>query len=435
MLTAAKKRVESKPWLLIFVPIIFLAGLIFYRSVNIPFWDEWELVPIFQHIHSGHLLFSDFWQQHNEHRLFFPTILLVGLSYLTHWNLRVELFASLAVATGSFLLIKAMFSKYGINKYKNVLLLLLALIWFSPVQIENWQWGWQIEWFMNILGVCLVAFAISRARPRHLSKTNLGLITIGALLAQYSLGNGTIIWPIAVIILVYLRTEIIKTAAVALIGTISTILYYTHYSFNTGEPSKTVALHKPLQFIEYVLAYLGRTLSFLHKPALAIGAILIVSFASITCYLFIKHKEQLVKALPWIALSLYAIGSAVLTGLARLGFGVSEAYSSRYTTVSQLLLISLIILFWQNRSYVEKLIKDKRKVFMPVVTVGVASLVLIEFFWGIHASNTQYNHLKAAQQCTHKASASASCLLLIYPNAQIVRSRLDYIKSQNIGGY
>jgi len=430
------QRFKSYRGLAVILPIVLMCALVLRYSVNVPFWDEWELTPIFQHLHAGHFFFADFWQQHNEHRLLFPTLALVGLAGITHWNLQVESFASLLVATCSFLLLMKMVSgsKRIMSKRESLLLFLLALIWFSPVQMENWLWGWQLEWFMNVLGVALVAYGIFRIKVRSLSHASLGLILAGGVLAQYSLGNGTLVWPIIIAIMLYKRLKITQTLATFITGLATTFLYYFHY-VNPGEPSKTLALKEPLHFIEYFFGYLGRPLSFYHKPAMAIGLVLVAIFVSLNAYLFIRQRKAFDKNLPWLFLGLYALGSATITGVARLGFGVSEAFSSRYTTISSLLVVSVIMLCWNNRQVLGKLAGDKHKLIWPLVVLGVFGLVFIEAAWGVHAANTKHQQLLASEQCTHVAAPTPSCLLSAYPNQSIVSSRLAYIKSIHWGGY
>jgi hypothetical protein len=424
----------KKYWLVAVLPIVFLAILIYKTSVNIPFWDEWELAPIFQHLHAGHFYWGDFWRQHNEHRLLFPTLALVGLDYITRWNVQLECLASLVVAAGSFVLLKKMAVKPGTSRDETILLFLLALVWFSPVQIENWLWGWQLEWFMNIFGIMLAAFGISRIKGKQVSPGNLALILSGGVLAQYSLGSGTLVWPIVLAVLIYMRVAVKNLAIVGFTGAVTTFLYYFHYS-NDGGVSKSLAAHKPVQFSEYILGYLGRPLSFLHKPALAIGFGLLCSFIGLSVYLFVRQKALFRQSMVWIMLGLYAIGSALITGLARLGFGVNEAYSSRYTTISLLLVVSVIMLAWQSRKLLDKLAHSTYKVLAPLTVLGLLCLLIIEVGWGVHSANIQHNTLETARQCTRARVPDAACLSFIYPNPQIVAPRLQYIKSLHWAGY
>ena len=428
-------KTQKLAWLLTLLPIICLVGLLYLKTVNVPFWDEWELVPIFQHLHAGHFWWSDFWMQHNEHRLLFPNLILVGLAYVTRWNVRIESFISVLVAILSFGILLRLLVTMGHKSKQAIPLflpLLLAVIWFSPVQIENWQWGWQLEWFLNILGVTLVAYAISKLKNSSLSYKALSLILAGGILAQYSLGNGTLIWPIVVALLIYLRLPLKQILTVAVTGVVTTFLYYWHYT-NPGEPSKSLFLKQPFQFVKYFFIYLGRPLSFMHKTTALLGLLLFVSFISLSIYLLVYKRDAFKRVVPFVFLGLYALGSAFITDLARLGFGTVEAYSSRYTTISSLLLISVLVLFWASADEL-KFLKHRRYLYTTAALV-VSLLVCVNVAWGVHSASEQYQKLTTTKACTHLTQPTTSCLLTAYPNAQIVSGRLEYIKSIHWGGY
>src|SRR5439155_23565824 len=97
--------------------------------------------------------------------------------------------------------------------------------------------------------------------------------------------------------------------------------------------------------------------------------------------------------------------SAMVTGLARLGFGVFESATSRYTTISLLLLISTIVLYWQNREVVKKLLpKQAYKPISGLATVIVFVGVISNVCWGIHAFNTQHRLFTYIKTCTREPS-------------------------------
>lgn len=431
----ATKHFSKWRALIIALPIVFLVVLVWARTANVPFWDEWELVPIFQHIHSGHIYIHDFWQQHNEHRLFFPTLALVALAPLTHWNVQIECMVSIVVAICSFLLIQRAHPEKLKDPLPILLVFLLALIWFSPEQQENWLWGWQLEWFLNVFGIVLTVYGVAKLKKGLVPVKWLACIIAGGVLAQYSLGNGTIIWPLLILALLFIRVVLWQTLVVFVSGALATILYYIHYNVNAGEPSKHLALQHPVSWAKYILLYTGRPLSYLHKPALLFGFLIIISFLGLLVYLLLKRRDIFRQAIPWAVLGLYAIGSAIITGVARLGYGLSEALSSRYTTIALLLLVSLLMLLWLSREVIAEWLGKLYKPAVIVFFAGLYGLVIINGVWGIHAATQQHTLLTNIHSCTIAADPSDTCLLTTYPNATIVRPRLDYIKSLHWGGY
>src|ERR1041384_6398064 len=76
---------------LLALPAIWLGYLMFKYAVDVPFGDQWDgIAPLFAKMRSGTLGFSDFFAFHNEHRIFFPRLLIFSLAKLTNWNVRAE---------------------------------------------------------------------------------------------------------------------------------------------------------------------------------------------------------------------------------------------------------------------------------------------------------------------------------------------------------
>src|SRR3954467_8628128 len=80
------------------LPAIIALYIIWYFGVNIPFEDEWEFSSLLQASHEHHLTAAMLWEPHNEHRIFFPRLLMLGLASLSHWNLGLETFISFLLA-------------------------------------------------------------------------------------------------------------------------------------------------------------------------------------------------------------------------------------------------------------------------------------------------------------------------------------------------
>jgi hypothetical protein len=418
------------------IPIILLGVLLYVKTVNVPFWDQWELVPIIEHIRAGHFLFGDFWHQHNEHRLFFPQLIMVAAAIFSHWNTKVECLIGFVVAFCSFCL----FMSVLINRHKEItkkylfllLPLLLSIIWFSPVQVENWIWGWQIQWFLNVLGLMIVVFAIARAK-KTFTRSDLALLIAGALLSQYSLANGTLIWPLAIVALLFYKVDWKKVLTIFIFGTLSTALYFYHY-VSPPNPKSSI-FHNPFEYIHYVLIYLGRSLTFVDRLTPILGLLLLTLFAGFILGSFKYSRRRFINGLPWFVMGSYAVATALITGLGRLGFGLSEAASSRYTTISSLLLVSIIVLAWENRDIL-KVITKRTYNFTCFAAIFVGfGLCLSNAAWGVNSMNTRSQYMTDIKNCTHLADPSQICLLSTYPSITTVEPRLAYLKEIHWGGY
>lgn len=435
----ARKYIRMSFFTLAIIPAL---GLFFYlkdNSVNVPYWDQFELVPIIQHVNNNSLTFNDLWQQHNEHRIFLPRIIMLTSASITKWNVKFEVMISWIIAVGSFALLFVllrMTARMTGNIIPIWLPLLLSLIFFSILQYENWLWGWQIQWFLSVFGVFTAVYGVAKLIKSPKSIT-VGLIfaIIGGLVAQYSLGAGVLIWPITITALIYCRINWRLVLLTALVATTSTVLFYINYHDPSGSVSKLLAFQEPVNFFAYIVLYLGRPLSYVHIIALISGVSLIVAFLTAAVYLFKKYKTRFKQNIPWFMIGLYAIMSAGVTGLSRLGYGVGQSLSSRYTTISLLLLTSIIALVVLNRDILKGLLK---KLYLPIA----ASLVIIVF--GLTITNAQQasaqagvqiQHLEDIKGCTHQQTPSDLCYLSAYPDATISKDRINYLKEIHWGGY
>ena len=75
----------SNPVILLAISALLLLIYTFIFSPNIPMSDQWELVSLLKNVDL-----NDLTAQHNEHRIFFPRLIYLGLAKLSHWNLKYE---------------------------------------------------------------------------------------------------------------------------------------------------------------------------------------------------------------------------------------------------------------------------------------------------------------------------------------------------------
>ena len=143
-------------WLSAIVPLAFLLVVMAKLCVPVPFLDAWDLVPLLQKMDAGNLALSDLWTLHNEHRLFFPQIVMLGLARLTNWDIRFELATSVLLAVGIFLLMsrQVMITARGLQMQALFWAIpLIAIVVFSIAQYQSWLWGWQLQIFLSVFGV------------------------------------------------------------------------------------------------------------------------------------------------------------------------------------------------------------------------------------------------------------------------------------------
>src|SRR3954471_7571354 len=96
----ARTKTSALPRALALIPLLVLIAMCAHLYVDVPFGDQWELVPRLDHLDAGTLTFNDVWRQHNEHRPMFPILIMLGLAQFTSWNISAEIAVNVGLGLG-----------------------------------------------------------------------------------------------------------------------------------------------------------------------------------------------------------------------------------------------------------------------------------------------------------------------------------------------
>lgn len=334
-------------------PAIFTLRLVAKYGVDIPYADEWTFAPLLVKAHTNALTFSDFFAQHNEHRYVFPKLLLVAFAQLAGGNLRVQMLFSVLLcgltSWNLWLILRRTLPLITLEK-RLLLLTLLNLVLFSPVQAENWTWGFQfVLFFINFLLTTGVLVATSELSiPRKFA-----VCVVIALIGTFTFGNGFVLWvttfPLALVFQEResLKRRLIWFAAWASACVTTIVIYFIHYVRPAHHPS-IAASSNPLDYFLYVATFLGAHLSRAARTesivvALTIGILLLTIYFGAMGFAFFRGTPLLGRQLiPWLGIGGFAIASAFLAALARIGFGINQGLDSRYTTFSLCMSVGVI---------------------------------------------------------------------------------------------
>jgi hypothetical protein len=348
----------ASPWtpiLLTFLPFAFAIGFIATHAVNVPYTDQWELVPLLEKTILGRLEFQDVWVQFNEHRILFPKLLMLGLAQLTHWDVRYEIGLSCCLISGVMLLIgwQIIQTSKGLS--------LPALRWAIPIcslgvfsfsQYENFLWGWQLTLFLSLFAV-VVAIVLLGNPPFGWGKF-VGSV-LSALVGTYSFANGMLCWPIGVVLLWWLlagrKERVLATTLWSLAGLLSIGAYLWRYTSPPEHPSLLALFKKPLGFVAYFFAYCGSICAHVGEDGFVsqktwgviFGAASLLLWAWAACRIWGRFRANFKTFAPYFALSAYSLGSALMTAIGRTGFGANQSLTSRYCTLTIPFWVCLIL--------------------------------------------------------------------------------------------
>jgi hypothetical protein len=386
--------------ILAILPGLYLLHLISRYGVDVPFADEFTLAPLLSKAHAHTLTFYDLFAQHNEHRYFFPNLLFIAFAFLAKGNLVVEMFFSAALAALSAINLWIVLRRTLARPLEQslVVMLLLNLLLFSPVQAENWTWGFQFPlFFCNLLfttGLVVACSGLGLAKKFAVS-------ALIAVVATFSFGGGVLLWPLTFPVAVLaqegtgLKSRIGWLAAWISLAAAAIALYFFGYTKPPHHPG-LAASGSLLDYFLYVATFLGAHLSRATQTepifqAASIGTVLILLYLSAAFWIcrHFRDRTLLRRTIPWLALGAYPLLNACLAAIARIGFGVSQGLDSRYTSFSLYLSASVIGL-------IAILFDDFRR--RPDATPSHLALVRIEtvlltgfvissvgaYFWGIN---------------------------------------------------
>ena len=341
--------------ILALVPLGYLIWVVARYSVEVPFADQWELVPFLEKSYGGDLRFGDLWAQHNEHRIFFPRLIMLGLARLTHWRIGCELALNIVLAAVLLAILVWQFKRTAAALGASELRWALpagSLIVFSMSQFDNWLWGWQIQMLLSVLAV--TGTIVLLANETFTYRKFIGAAVLG-FVATHSFANGILIWPIGLMLLLSgpsSRATKIKTTVVwSLLAAAALVSYLAGYQKPVWHPALSVAFKRPLEYVIYVLKYLGSMCAQYGNAAALPDGVLAVVFGLTALAILVwawwslirRDRKQGIALRPYLALAAFSILSGLMTGIGRAGFGSEQAMESRYCTMTVPLWVSLVV--------------------------------------------------------------------------------------------
>ena len=412
-----------------------IAYNIYCHGITVPFWDQWGgIVPLFEKGYAGTLTFSDIWAPHNEHRMFFPLIIMLTLGFLTDWGIIYELYLNMVFAGFTMFFLYLLLRKAGGSCSSPWFTVLLSFLIFSPVQSGNWLWGWQLAIFLSVLATVVSIWSVIQW-PGQIK--GLLFAIAAAVVATYSFNTGLLTWIAVGIPMIFKREWKKYHIALWTAAFLATLFfYYYDYPKSLKNPSSLLFVIDHLyDYVLYVLAYLGSPIAFGKKEfSIAIGLFLTVVMTFCTFWIGQHKRESLGTLLPWLSLASYAVLSAAATGIGRLHYGVAQALSSRYTTISTLFLISVLVV---SVCCIDSYFKNNKHLPTKLLVIIASTLLVfsytITYYKGIKTFKHSTKRLQNAILCLENVDdASDDCLKVLHPRVGLLRTRVKNLREMGL---
>lgn len=413
------------PFILALIPLLALVRMCVLLHVDVPFYDQWELVPRLEHLNAGTLTIRDVWMQHGEHRPMFPILLMLALARLSGWNIALEIFFNLVFG----ILIFATFARYLATTWGRHggspwwLLPVASVLMFSRVQWENWTWGWQMTALMGCFAGISGLYFLATAADRQ---WRFAVALACGVWCLYSFGAGLVYWSVGPIVIVLgppapRRPRLAAWIAVAAV-TMATYFYDYH---GTGQPSPLsnfASLGAIAAYCKYALTFLGAPVAWYgQRTSEALGGAAVIAFTVLALHLRKIHEEP-VYLFP-LAVGIQTIGIAALSGLGRASMGVGQAMSSRYTTFGMPLWCALGAM--AVLAYRLEPLPSRRRALRALTATALAGVMMMAWVSGREGTRIATGRSETLRFARRGliVGKSDALMQMLYPNVAVVKER------------
>jgi len=402
----------------------------------VPLWDEWQEIDAIATAPHHQPPINWLWALHNEHRIVFYRLLLLADIHLFHGNHWIS-FWSMLIVQVLFLVSLGWTLRFAGVKGTiwRAVVGLGAFALFCPSQWENFGWAFQISFLLPGLFLMLALSALLNyersVRQLCPRLTYLGLSIVAAAAATYSNANGVVLWPLLLLVAVALvpRPEVIVSYAgfgLALIG-----LYLHNYAGPSIHSSPLDSIRHPALVLGYTAAYLGVIFPAWVKIrdvlAVSSGTFgLLIALAVAVWVLRRQQREPLHVAL--LGFIFFTASTAFITALGRIGFGLAQAFASRYQTFN--------LLFWFATASLLLLLADEidsplRTAILAAMSVAML-LAFAVFPLGLKASRTRTQQAEAAATALVAGVPDMQTLAVLFGDTSLVWRDADYFRQQHL---
>lgn len=393
--------------LVVALALIHLVAYVAKFGDNAPYWDEWDVsLPLAEKSITGTLTVDDIFTQHNAHRIVFTNLTTALNASLFGWNLKLEMFWSVLLASVSLWLVSSLLD------YRTIPTIAAALLMLSPRL--DWLWAFNSQSRYALLFILLALWCL-----RHQTTRFTILAALSALAATYSFGYGFLVWPLGFVYLLVSQAAKHSLLLWSGVGGLSLLVFFASY-----EPPERMSL-EPLQAAHFTLAYVGSIFvpGSLHwlSVATAIGGAGLVWCAANG---FVLWRRGEVPRL-WLIVALFSLLIGVLVALGRSGIGMNFALVGRYAIIGGLFWIAAFFFAAQN------LKSPRTSKALKRVNVAISGLFIACFLW-MSLMLWIPARLDREQCIRDSMTAPAQCIDRLYPVPEVMPERIAQLQQLHL---
>jgi hypothetical protein len=324
-------------------------------TTNIVFADTWSFVPMLGKTLSGHFSLGMLWDAHNENRQPFLRALFILSARFDHFNV-----THLRILGIFVLLLETAILLFGAFKLQHRYLRILVGVGIVLLTSSFGQWESMFleensMFFLTVAGAASSFWLLEWALRAGISGSRWVRILPSiccALVATLSLAGGLAVWPVLALRTATYRRDrnLVKAGvAIAAFGFLETLIYAWNMP-GGGIGQSTWAHEGPLELTRFFLLCLGNSVFNVGTSGLrfdvgyVIGLVMLTGFAWSLWNLW-RDRSAWREPVYAVGLSLQVFGflQVAFVEYGRIGMGISLAFGSRYTTLTQTLPIGILL--------------------------------------------------------------------------------------------
>lgn len=333
-------------WLPIFLAAALTLVYVRLFGVNVPYYDEWKKIYIFEHQAAGTLTFADLWSQVNEHRIFFPhaAILVIGLA--TKYNVIALMYCSVLLLAAALWMFIHVFVKDHPGRGALWLMVPVAFLTMSWRQSENLLMGIQFAFFLAVVASLATFFLLRLVQEKRWRFFFAASVALAAV-ATFSTASGLMAWPAGLVQILCLalsrRLKIALAGFWTLFGGGVWWLYFHDYA----KSSVFSQYHFSPNYLLVTVggALVGGSGEGSRVPLLApilLGVALLLLAALAVAWVIRERQWQ--RYSFWLATMAFSLLTIMAITLGRSNFGFRQAMASRYSTLSIPLVVATYVI-------------------------------------------------------------------------------------------
>ncbi len=369
------------------VPAAIYLWLIQRFSVNVVFVDQWSDVSLIGRSYHGTLTFGSLWAQHNENRLLFPNLLSLLIARTSSFDVVVEEYVG-AVFLFAAVALLVLAHRRRSPELPWIAYCPVAILSLSVAQAGNTLWGFQLAWYLVMLMLAVTLFLLDAP---ELHRGALVAAVAAAVVGSYSSLQGLFIWVAGLVLLYYRRRPWPAVLTWCAAAAVTAALYFVHYDWEAGAPSRLSGLHLPGDAARFFLTAIGDVLGAplsnkgdsTRVDAVMVFGVVVLAVAAYLVATRGRRRDSSTGAPLGFALMAFGVLFAASVAYGRAWSGPLAASASRYVTFDLLVVTGSYLVLISGPAPADGPAHRARRLVGPVVVGTLAVIVMLQAVLGL----------------------------------------------------